>query len=81
MDKLDEALTVRRAQQQLPSLERRRELRERFGLKHGDIANAIGVDRTTVVRWETSTQAPRGAGSVRYLEVLQRLARKLGESL
>ena len=81
MDTLDEALAVRRAQWELPSFARRRELRRRHGLTQADIADVVGVDPTTVVRWESSTRTPQGDSTRRYLAVLQRLADELGESL
>ena len=80
-DKLDEALARRKVERELPSFDRRRELRLRHGLSQQDIADALGVERTTVLRWETTTTTPRGDAISRYVAALQRLADKLGESL
>jgi DNA-binding XRE family transcriptional regulator len=40
-----------------------------------DEADAVGVDRATIARWENGTRSPRGALARRYAEVLEALRR------
>ena len=47
-----------------------RALRLRQGLTHSDVARAIEVDPSTVVRWESGAQRPRAAHAERLAQVL-----------
>ena len=46
-------------------------LRRAAGLSQQEIADAIGVHRTTVARWESGTRRPVGDIRVRYDELLR----------
>lgn len=39
-----------------------------------DVALSIGVDTSTVGRWETGRRVPRGTAAWRYAELIDRLA-------
>jgi transcriptional regulator with XRE-family HTH domain len=73
-DSLTAALTTGRLRRQLPPPETRRLLRERVGIPQTALAQAVGVDRATVSRWETGEREPRDKHLARYVEVLDRLA-------
>lgn len=75
-DSLEAALEKRRLRQRLPRAEMRRLLRRSAELPQEAIAEAVGVDRATVSRWESGEREPRDEHVVRYLEVLDRLARE-----
>lgn len=47
-----------------------RTLRLRRGLTHHDVAQVVGVDPSTVVRWESGAQRPRARHAERLAEVL-----------
>lgn len=47
-----------------------RALRLRRGLTHHDVAQVVGVDPSTVVRWESGAQRPRARHAERLAEVL-----------
>lgn len=66
------------ARRVLPEPDIRRALRERVGLTQAEVAVAIGVDRTTVCRWETSDRTPRQPHLDRYAEVLDCFVRAVG---
>ena len=53
-----------------------RAIREDAGLSLTELANEIDVDRTTIHRWEKGTRRPSGAGAIRYLKALDKLARR-----
>lgn len=52
-----------------------RALREAAGLSLADVAEPIGVDRSTVWRWERGLRRPHGEPARRYLELLTELSR------
>jgi transcriptional regulator with XRE-family HTH domain len=60
-----------RAHRDLPPPAFRRALRESAGLSQEDVAQAVGVRRESVSRWETGIRAPRGQLLVAYTEVLE----------
>ncbi len=62
----------RRLNQLPPSVVRRR-LRRRAGVTQAAVAEAVGVNRATVSRWEAGVCAPRGENLLHYLEVLDLL--------
>jgi transcriptional regulator with XRE-family HTH domain len=64
-----------RLRQSLPGPAVRRHLRTQIGLSQSDIADLLGLNRSSVSRYERGRQpAPRIAG--RYAVVLNRLARE-----
>ena len=75
-----EAILARgRARTRLPDAAVRRLLRERAGLSQDDVAEACGVTRAAVTRWEAppssaGVRRPRGPALERYLALLDRLA-------
>lgn len=73
-DALDAALTEARRRRSLPRPEARRMLRVNAGLSQQQVADALGVRRPTVSRWETGARSPRGSALDAYLGVLRRLA-------
>jgi DNA-binding transcriptional regulator YiaG len=40
-----------------------------------DVASSIGVDCSTVARWERGERLPRGAAALRYAALLDRLTK------
>jgi transcriptional regulator with XRE-family HTH domain len=63
-----------RARKTLPEPSERRRIRVAAGLPQQAIADACGVDQSTVWRWERGEMEPRGEHLVRYVAVLGRLA-------
>ena len=53
-----------------------RELRVRGRLSLGEVAEACGVDQSTVWRWETGMRVPRGEAALAYDDVLLSLAKE-----
>lgn len=54
----------------LPEPAERRALREAADLTQRELAEAIGVDRTTVAHWESGRHTPNGKLLDAYLEAL-----------
>lgn len=54
-----------------------RSIRESAGVSQSRLAQEVGVDRTTLIRWEAGTTTPRGAQRSRYLELLDGLQREM----
>jgi DNA-binding transcriptional regulator YiaG len=52
-----------------------RAIRESAGLSLSEAADASGIDRTTIHRWERGRRRPRGDGALRYLALLDELSR------
>ena len=52
-----------------------RDIRRGARLSQGDISRSIGVDASTVARWETGQRTPRGEAALRYAHLLTRLSR------
>jgi DNA-binding transcriptional regulator YiaG len=70
-----EALAERsRSRRRLPEPNLRRLLREGARVSQEDLAQTLGVDRSTVCRWESGLRSPRDANLGAYLDVLDRLA-------
>ena len=59
----------------LPSAGIRRALRERHGLSQRRIAEAVGVSREAITKYEAGDREPRGETRRRYAEALDELAR------
>jgi len=51
-----------------------RAMREDAGLSLAKIADAAGVHKVTVFRWEHGQRRPRGPAAERYLRVLEELS-------
>lgn len=47
-----------------------RQIRINAGVTQTRLAEELGVDRTTIVRWEQGTAIPRGAARHHYLDLL-----------
>lgn len=52
-----------------------RDIRLAARLSQSDIARSIGVDASTVARWERGERLPRGTAAMSYARLLNRLAR------
>jgi len=52
-----------------------RRIRERAALSIGEVAEATGVDPTTLARWETNRSVPRARAAMRWVDVLQEAGR------
>lgn len=63
-----------RARRDLPEPLVRRLLRERAHLSQAELAEALGVARSTVSRWEAGLRGPRGVKAAAYSDLLDRLA-------
>ncbi len=53
-----------------------RRIREDAGVSLAELALDVGVHKTNVHRWETGSRRPRGEPAIRYLRVLEELARR-----
>ena len=53
-----------------------RRIRHAADLSLAEVSRVVGVDLSTVGRWERRERVPRGAAALKYAELLQRL-RKL----
>lgn len=51
-----------------------RAIRQSAGLSLSEVAEAVGVQPTTIQRWEVGQRSPRGEAAIRYLEQLDILA-------
>jgi DNA-binding transcriptional regulator YiaG len=71
---LDAALSLARLRRGLPSPSARRRIRERAGIAQRHVAEALGVDRAAVSRWETGDRDPSGATLAEYVRLLEKLA-------
>jgi transcriptional regulator with XRE-family HTH domain len=49
-------------------------IRERAGLSRSEVAESVGVNDSTIARWETGERSPRGEGAKRYARLLRELA-------
>ncbi len=58
MDALDSLLQAARIRGKLPRPDVRRHLRESAGLTQQDLASAVGVNRSTIARYEHGTRQP-----------------------
>ncbi|WP_050364624.1 helix-turn-helix transcriptional regulator, partial [Streptomyces fradiae] len=67
-----DALVERRAT--LPPPAERERLRKAHGLTREQVAEALGVRRTTVVNWEAGRTEPRPPQRQAYMRLLDRLA-------
>jgi transcriptional regulator with XRE-family HTH domain len=70
---MDELLELRRAREWLAS-GAGRAIRESAGLSLHELAQAIPVAPSTLLRWERGDHRPRGRSGVRYAEALRELA-------
>lgn len=73
---LDEALERARLRRRLPDPQTRRVLRERAGITQTALAEALGVDRATVSRWESGDREPVDDYLPSYIAALNRFARE-----
>ena len=67
------ALLLAEARKQVRSGEAR-ELRLRARLSLAELANEIGVNASTLLRWEGGRRQPSGVPAVRYARLLRELA-------
>ncbi|MFZ3475787.1 helix-turn-helix transcriptional regulator [Streptomyces sp. 4.24] len=58
----------------------RGELRRAAGLTQDQVAQALGVGRVQVARWETGVNEPRGVRRLGYSRFLQGLAEQHSEA-
>lgn len=49
-------------------------IRQHANLTRAEVARAVGVDPSTVSRWESGERRPRGAAAARYADLLRRLS-------
>lgn len=55
-----------------------RKIRQHANLTRAEVARAVGVDPSTVSRWESGERRPRGTAAIRYAELLRRLSAERG---
>ena len=53
---------------------RTRSIRIGADLSLAEVAEPVGVDRSTIFKWERGTRVPRGEAAIRYGRLLDRLA-------
>jgi transcriptional regulator with XRE-family HTH domain len=73
---IDALLAEANARRTLPPVEVRRLLRRRLGISQQELADALGVSRPALSRWESGQRSPRGKSRGEYADALQRLARE-----
>jgi transcriptional regulator with XRE-family HTH domain len=78
MSALEQVLDEARVRRSLPDPAIRRLLRERAGLTQAEVARALGVTKTAVVRWEAGARVPRLRVRTEYVALLERLAEEVG---
>ena len=66
-----------REYRRLPSPEQRRAIRLKAHVSQEAIANALGVHRVSVARWEMGTRVPRRKVRLAYAKLLEELRREL----
>jgi transcriptional regulator with XRE-family HTH domain len=66
-----------RVHRELPSPKVCRMIREQAGLSQNDIADALGVSRVAVTRWENGARRPRGRLLRRYARLLEEIAKEV----
>lgn len=66
-----------RAIRSLPEPEQARAIRLAAGVSMVEMAEALGVHRVTVHRWESGDRRPQGDLAARYARLLQGLAREV----
>lgn len=74
MSQIDELMYRAWLRSALPEPTHRREIRVRAGLTQAEVAEAIGVSRPAIVRWERGERVPRRPHLDNYIELLRRLA-------
>jgi DNA-binding transcriptional regulator YiaG len=79
MDLIDRALELSRSRRNLPAPDQRKAIREAASLSQADIAEALGVTRAAVARWEAGTRRPTGRKLVAYQGLLDRLSQEVGD--
>jgi len=52
-----------------------RAIRIAAGLSYAEVSAGCGVDLTTIYRWEAGKRSPRGEAAMRYLAILEALAK------
>lgn len=52
-----------------------RDIREAAHLTLAEIGRSVGVHYSTVARWEAGERLPRGDAALRYVSLLERLAK------
>jgi DNA-binding transcriptional regulator YiaG len=75
---LERAIARGRARRALPSPAHRRLIRQAAGVSTRELAGAIGVDHSGVVRYENGERNPGPVVAEAYLAVLTRLAAAAG---
>ncbi|MCY0930892.1 helix-turn-helix transcriptional regulator [Streptomyces sp. H27-H1] len=60
----------------LPTLQVRRQLRLAAGLTQSEVAEAIGVKRLAIARWEAGATQPHRGNRRAYAHLLRKLAEK-----
>ncbi|MEU2415145.1 helix-turn-helix transcriptional regulator [Streptomyces sp. NPDC013099] len=60
----------------LPTLKVRQQLRLAAGLTQSEVAEAIGVKRLAIARWEAGTTQPHRGNRLAYAHFLRKLAAK-----
>ena len=68
------------AARRLPSPALAKVIRESAGISQARLAEALGVHRVTVARWEAGTRVPRGELRRAYMDLLLELQREVLES-
>ena len=74
MDPIENLIAEARRRNSLPPAALRRLLRQRAGLTQAELAQALGVERSAVTRYETGAREPRGAIRLAYIKALERLS-------
>jgi len=73
MEQIDLTIERARRRRRLAPPGMRRMLREQAGLTQDELAQAIGVTRAAISRWEAGTRQPSRRVVDRYLDALDRL--------
>jgi DNA-binding XRE family transcriptional regulator len=71
---LESLILTSRAARMLPSPEECRRIRRDARISQRELANAVGVTRFAIAKYEAGQRRPRGPRLVRYFEALERLS-------
>ncbi len=71
---LDDLVRCAKRRKRLPSPDICRAIREQAGLRQSELADALGVSKAAVSRWEGGSRQPQGELRERYVAAIGKLS-------